>query len=139
MTPYGQSSTLDAMARILIVDDERDVVTLIKFLLEKDGHEIIEAFNGKQALEILGVDPRDDEKPLPDLMILDVMMPLVDGYTVCRKMADNARAKGVKVFVLTARGQMRDLFEPAKNILAFIEKPFSPNQLRKTVQEALGA
>ena len=67
------------MARILVVDDERDVATMLKFMLEKDGHVVEAAYDGRQALAAMGIEPADAEKPLPDLVILDVMMPELDG------------------------------------------------------------
>src|SRR5262245_12336408 len=112
------------MARIMIVDDERDVVTLIKFLLQRDGHEVSEAYNGAQALEKLGVDPPKEGVLLPDLLIVDVMMPLVDGYSLCTKLSESASACSIPVLVLTAKGEMRDLFQLSSNVAAYIEKPF---------------
>jgi CheY-like chemotaxis protein len=60
------------LARVLVVDDEKDVVELVKFLLERDGHQVIEAFNGREALEKAFAEH-------PDLIILDIMMPEMDG------------------------------------------------------------
>jgi CheY-like chemotaxis protein len=99
------------MARIMVVDDERDVVTLIKFLLEKDGHQITEAYNGADGLAKLGVEPKAEGVTLPELIIMDVI-PLI---------------------ILTAKGQMRELFEMAPNVAAYLEKPFDPKNLRELV------
>lgn len=120
------------MAHILIVDDERDVVTLLQFLLEKDGHRISVAYNGQEALEKLGVVPKA-EVELPDLIVLDVMMPVMDGYTVSAKLAEDPEARLVPVLVLTAKGEMRDLFQLAPNVAAYIEKPFDPKKLRELI------
>lgn len=126
------------MARILVVDDERDVVTLIRFLLEKDGHQVVEAFNGAQALAKLGVEPRGEAAELPDLVILDVMMPIVDGFTVCKKAGEDPRTRGIPVVVLTAKGQMRELMQSAPNVASQVEKPFDPQRLRDVVRGVLG-
>lgn len=124
------------MARILVVDDERDVVTLIKFLLLRDGHEVAEAYHGGEALAALGLEPQGDA-PLPDLMILDVMMPVADGFTVARRAADDERTRKVPVIMLTAKGQTRELLESLPNVAAVIEKPFDPQRLREMVQSVL--
>jgi len=126
------------MASILVVDDERDVVTLIKFLLQKDGYTVVEAFNGAQALEKLGVDPPSDSTPLPDLVLLDVMMPIVDGVTVCERAGKNPRTSGVPIVVLTAKGQMHEAFKGAPNVAGHLEKPFDPLHLRELVKGLLG-
>ncbi len=120
------------MASILVVDDERDVVTLIKFLLEKDGHTVSTAYNGAEALEMLFA-----AAPKPDLVILDVMMPQVDGYTASRKLADNPATRPVPIIILTAKGQMKDLFDSSPNVASYVEKPFDPKTLRETVKTIL--
>lgn len=124
------------MARILIVDDERDVVTLVQFLLEKDGHKVSTAYNGQEALAVMGVEPKA-EVELPDLVVLDVMMPVMDGYTVSARLADDPKARLVPVIVLTAKGEMRDLFQLAPNVAAYIEKPFDPKKLRELISGML--
>ncbi|OGS05018.1 MAG: hypothetical protein A3G41_01055 [Elusimicrobia bacterium RIFCSPLOWO2_12_FULL_59_9] len=122
------------MAKILIVDDERDVVALIRFLLEKDTHQVIESYNGSDALEALKGMP---EKP--DLIILDIMMPVMDGYTVNTKLQDDRTTASIPVMVLTAKGQMKDLFQHAPNVAAYMEKPFDPKVLREKVRAILGS
>lgn len=124
------------VARILVVDDERDVVTLLGFLLNRDGHEVDAAFNGAEGLEKLGLEPPSDA-PLPALVILDVMMPVVDGYTVARRAAEAERTRGVPVLMLTGKGQTRELFEIQPNVAAVLEKPFDPNRLREMVKSIL--
>ena len=124
------------MARILVVDDERDVVTLVRFLLSRDGHEVSEAFHGGEALAKLGLDPVS-EGPLPELMILDVMMPVTDGYTVAKRAAEDARTRTMPVIMLTAKGQTRELLESVPNVAAVIEKPFDPQRLRDMVSSIL--
>lgn len=115
------------MARIMVVDDERDVVTLVRFMLEKDGHQVTEAYNGEEALDKLS------KGEPPQLIILDVMMPVMDGYTLSSRLADDDRTRGIPLLVLTAKGDMRDLFELAPNVAAYIEKPFDPKTLRELV------
>ncbi|MDE2291218.1 MAG: response regulator [Elusimicrobia bacterium] len=126
------------MARILVVDDERDVVTLMKFMLQKDGHEVLEAYHGGEALAALGLEPPSDG-PLPDLMLLDVMMPVADGYTVASRAAEADRTRGMPVVMLTAKGQTREIFEGLPNVAAVIEKPFDALRLKELVTGILKA
>lgn len=125
------------MARILLVDDERDVVTLVKFMLEKDGHSVVPAYDGAEALAKLGLEPRDDTALVPDLAILDLMMPVMDGWTVCSRLREDPRTRAVPVIVLTAKGESRDLFHAAPNVAAHLEKPFDPKALRDLVASML--
>lgn len=125
------------MGQIFVVDDERDVVTLIRFILEKDGHEIIEAYNGAEVLDKLGLEPARSGVTMPDLMILDVMMPEVDGYTVASRMQENPETRAIPLIILTAKGQMREVFQMSPNVKAYIDKPFDPKNLRELVTSVL--
>lgn len=117
----------------MIVDDERDVVTLIRFVLEKEGHAVEEAYNGIHALEFLGINPPKPKAYIPDLIILDVMMPMMDGYTTAAKLREDADTRSIPILILTAKGQMREVFEAAPNVKGYIEKPFDPKYLREIV------
>ena len=68
------------MAAIMVVDDEPEIVTLLRFVLEQDGHSVSAAGHGLDALEKLGVEPAQPDLPLPNLIVLDIMMPVMDGY-----------------------------------------------------------
>ncbi|HBL18954.1 MAG: hypothetical protein A2X36_14985 [Elusimicrobia bacterium GWA2_69_24] len=125
------------MARILIVDDEKEFVFLVKFLLEKAGHAISTAANGEEALAALGVEPPDPQAALPELVLLDVMMPIVDGYTVSVKMRENERTARLPILVVTAHGDTRHLFEGASNVAGYLQKPFEPKDLRSRIQNIL--
>ena len=125
------------MARILIVDDEQDVVELIKFMLEKEGHVCATRHDGGEALVELGLEPSDESKPLPDLVILDVMMPIMDGYEVCSRMRENSRTKDVPVLILTAKGGMKELHQRTPNVAEHLDKPFDPRQLRQLINAML--
>jgi CheY-like chemotaxis protein len=125
------------VAHILVVDDEHDVVTLIKFLLEKDGHRVSTAYNGAEALAALGVEPQDQAAPLPDLVIIDVMMPVLDGYSTCARLAQEARTRALPLLVLTAKGDTKDLFQQAPNVAAQLDKPFDPKALRDLIAHML--
>ncbi|MDE2291219.1 MAG: response regulator [Elusimicrobia bacterium] len=126
------------MGTILVVDDEPEIVTLLKFILEKDGHKIMEAGNGQIALERLGVEPPKPDSPKPDLIILDIMMPVMDGYTLNNRLQKEPKTKAIPILVLTAKGQkMRDLFEMAPNVAAYVQKPFDPKMLRELITSIL--
>ena len=122
------------MSTILVVDDAPEIVTLLRFILEKDGHVILEASNGHVALERLGVEPPLQDAPQPDLIILDIMMPVMDGYTLNTRLQREDRTRSIPILVLTAKGQkMRDLFEMAPNVAAYVQKPFDPRMLRELI------
>ena len=125
------------MSKVMVVDDERDVVELITFVLLKEHYEIIKAFNGREALEKVGLMPFTEPPVKPDLMILDIMMPDIDGYTVQSKMLESEETRSIPIIILTAKGQMKELFGMASNVAAYIEKPFDPKMLRDKVTEVI--
>ena len=128
------------MPVILVVDDEPDIVTLLRFALEKEGYAVGEAGNGQIALERLGIEPADHSRPLPDLIVLDIMMPVMDGYQLNMRLQTEPRAKDIPILVLTAKGQkMRDLFEMAPNVAAYVQKPFDPKMLRELIAGILAS
>jgi two-component system alkaline phosphatase synthesis response regulator PhoP len=124
------------MPKVMIVDDEKDVVYLIRVLMEKEKFEVIEAFDGLEALNKLTV---DTNKVLPDAIILDIMMPVMDGYTFQTKLQEHDDLKKIPIIILTAKGQMKDLFELSSNIFAFVEKPFEPKDFVKIVHDAISS
>ncbi len=128
------------MAAIMVVDDEPEIVTLLTFVLEADGHTVGSACHGVDALEKLGVEPAQNDRPLPDLIVLDIMMPVMDGYQLNMRLQTEARTKDIPILVLTAKGQkMRDLFEMAPNVAAYVQKPFDPKMLRELISGILAS
>ena len=125
------------MARILVVDDERDVVTMLKFMFEKDGHDVDMAYDGVAALAALGIEPPDATKILPDVAIMDMMMPELDGYAVCAKMGEGPRTRTIPVVMLSANSGEKSAAHPLPHVAARIDKPFDPRVLRKTVADLL--
>ena len=125
------------MANLLIVDDEPTLVLLMSTVLEKDGHVVDSAENGQVALAKLGVSPENASAPLPDLILLDVMMPVLDGLGVAAAMKDHPRAGRVPILIVTAKGDMRPLFEAMPQVAGFFQKPFTPAGLREAVQKAV--
>jgi DNA-binding response OmpR family regulator len=120
------------MKRILIADDEKALRMLIVGTLEIGDFEVYEVDNGIDALKMV-------EKEIPDLVILDVMMPGVTGYEVCRQIKSNGALKNTKVLILTAKGQGADEIM-ARDVHAdyYVPKPFSPHELLSKVEEILG-
>lgn len=117
--------------KVLIVDDEPEIVTLLKAFLEKSGFEVSDAANGELALKYFGLQPSDPNIILPDIVILDIMMPVMDGYALNAKLQADPRTAKIPIVVLTAKGQkMRELFEMAPNVAAYVQKPFNPKILR---------
>jgi len=128
------------MASILVVDDEAEIVTLLRFVLEQDGHVVGYACHGLDALEKLGVEPAKPGTPLPDLIVLDIMMPVMDGYQLNMRLQNEPAVSGIPILVLTAKGQkMRDLFEMAPNVAAYVQKPFDPKMLRELISGILSS
>jgi len=122
------------MSKIMIVDDEKDVLFLLKILVEKEGYETIEATNGLEAYKKL----TDSQNPVkPDLILLDIMMPEMDGYTFQTKLQQIEELRKIPIIILTAKGQTKDLFQMASNVFSFLEKPFDPKNLIKTIKGAL--
>lgn len=126
------------MARILIVDDERDVATLVDFMLQKEGHSCVCLHDGLQALAALGLEPFDPDKPLPDLLIIDIMMPSMDGREVCARMRRHPRTQAVPILILSGKGGSRQDFPHASLGAARLDKPFDPGDLRRAVGALLG-
>lgn len=125
------------MARLLVVDDEPSVVLLMRFVLEKAGHTVEEAHNGAEALALLGVEPLDASKALPDLVVLDIMMPVLDGHAAARRMREDPRTATLPILVVTAKGDMRHLFDSMPAVAGFFPKPFDPQALRDAVSRAV--
>ncbi|MCX5786675.1 MAG: response regulator [Elusimicrobia bacterium] len=126
------------MAKVMVVDDEKDVVYLIKVLMEREQLEVHEAYNGLEAFNLLtSLDAA--KKIIPDVLILDIMMPEMDGYTLQGKLQEINELSHIPIIILTAKGQMKDLFELSSNIFAFVEKPFEPKNLVKIVKDAIAS
>jgi CheY-like chemotaxis protein len=125
------------MARLLIVDDEQTLVTLMRFVLEKAGHSVTEAYNGKHALEVMGVEPSKPDIALPELIILDIMMPIMDGHALSIYLAKEPRTAKIPIIIVTAKGNTQTLFQDIHQVAAFFNKPFAPNDLREAVLKVL--
>jgi two-component system alkaline phosphatase synthesis response regulator PhoP len=109
--------------KILAVDDERHIVRLIQVNLERAGYQVVTAFDGPEALKKV-----QSEKP--DLVVLDVMMPKMDGFEVLKRLQANPETREVPVIMLTAKAQDADVFRGwASGVSAYLTKPFNPLEL----------
>ena len=119
---------LDRAPRILLVDDEQSIQTLLSFPLRKDGYDVVQATDGRQALD------RFREQPF-DLVVLDVMMPRLDGLEVCRRLRSRS---SVPIIMLTAKAEEIDkVLGLELGADDYITKPFSLREFRSRVKAAL--
>ena len=117
--------------RILVVDDDENILNLEKTILEQKGFSVTTAGGGNEALKVLAQEGFD-------LILLDVMMPEVDGFTVCRKIKDDPRLKEIPVIFLTAKGGGEALAEGFESgAVMYINKPFTANKLLTIVNTML--
>lgn len=117
--------------KILVVDDDENILNLERTILEQKGFDVTAASGGAAALQILA-------SRVFDLILLDVMMPDVDGFAVCRKIKEDARLKDVPVIFLTAKGGGEALAEGFESgALMYINKPFTANKLLTIVNTML--
>lgn len=120
------------MARkVLIVDDELNIVTALEFLLQKSGYEVMAAPNGEEALKQV-------ESFAPDLVLLDVMMPRISGYEVCRRMRERPDWRHIKIVMLSAKGREAEVSKGVSlGADLYVTKPFSNNELVGKIGELL--
>ncbi len=118
---------------VLIVDDELPVVSALQFLMEQEGYQVMVAYDGEEALDIMF-------KTKPDLILLDIMLPVIDGYEVCEVCRLDAELCDVKIIFLSAKGTDVDI---AKGLFlgadAYITKPFSNIEIIDKVKELVGS
>lgn len=119
------------MKKILLVDDQPNFTTMMSMKLSSMGYKVFTAENGKQALEIADAE-------LPDLIVMDIMMPVMDGLTAVEEIRKNPRTSGINVIFLSAKGQQKDRDRAAElKAVDFMAKPFSPKELVEKIQKLL--
>jgi DNA-binding response OmpR family regulator len=117
--------------RVLVVDDEPNILMSLEFLMKRAGFEVDVARDGRQALAALEGTP-------PDLVLLDVMMPEFDGYEVCARVRERPEWSGTKIVMLTARGRDAERERGMKaGADAYVTKPFSTRDLVEQVKRML--
>lgn len=115
--------------KILIVDDDPYILMSLEFLMKKNGYDVMIARNGTEALELL-------EKQIPHLVLLDIMMPDVDGYEICRRIKKTEKLKAIKVVFMSAKTKEADIqkgYDLGASL--YITKPFSTRELVKQIHE----
>jgi len=117
--------------KILVVDDEVNITQILEFSIGAEGFEVISAQNGEEAIE-------KARREQPDLIILDIMMPKIDGYEACRILKANPLTKNIPVVLLTAKGRDIDKrLGMEVGATDYIVKPFSPNKLVERIHQLL--
>jgi two-component system response regulator VicR len=118
--------------RVLCIEDEKEMIDLIKLILERRGFEVLGAVGGKEGLEVI-------RQEKPDLILLDLMMPEVDGWEVYRQMKADEQVKDIPVIVVTAKAQSIDkvLGLHIAKVDDYVTKPFGPQELLKSINNVL--
>jgi DNA-binding response OmpR family regulator len=119
--------------KILIADDEPNIVISLEYLMKREGYTVIVARDGQEALDAIARDK-------PDLVLLDVMMPQKSGFEVCQAVRASEELQATKILMLTAKGRETDVVKGlALGADAYMTKPFSTRELVQKVAELLGA
>ena len=117
------------MTKILIVDDEKDIVETMAFMLISKGFETIFAYDGEEGLKLA-------KEEHPDLIILDVMMPKINGYKICRLLKYDAKYKNIPIIMVTARSQENDkLIGEETGADEYITKPFEFTDILEVINK----
>ena len=122
-----------ALGKILICDDSSDTRALLKVIFSSEGYAIIEATNGAMAQDLA-------EKLLPDLIVIDLVMPEQDGITTVKNLKSNPATQNIPVFMITGKAKVTQLLEEYKGLINdIIEKPFQVKEIKSKVKDFLGA
>lgn len=122
---------MEALKKVLVVDDDPYILMSLEFLMKKNGYDVMVARNGTEALDLV-------EQQEPHVVLLDIMMPDVDGYEICRHIKKTARLKHTKVVFMSAKTREADLqkgYDLGASL--YITKPFSTRELVKQVKELM--
>lgn len=117
--------------KILIVDDEPSIIVALQFLMEQNGYETLVAFSGEEAMEVVA-------QHRPDLILLDIMLPVVDGFEVCQRVREKAEWKDIRIVLVTALDRESNVAKGlALGANAYVTKPFANADLIAKVKELL--
>jgi len=118
--------------RVVCIEDEPEMIDLVKLILSRKGYQVLGAMGGREGLEAVG-------REMPDLVLLDLMMPDMDGWEVYQKMKADDATKGIPVIVVTAKAQSIDkvLGLHIAKVDDYITKPFGPQELLESVERVL--
>jgi len=115
--------------KVLVIDDEPEMLNLVKFTLEKGGFEVHTCDNGRHAWDAIA-------RVKPDVLVLDVMLPGIDGYSLQLKISQEQATKDLPIVILTALEPSKTLFQKFPQVVGFMTKPFKAEELLRTVQDA---
>jgi len=122
---------MTVLKKVLVVDDDPYILMSLEFLMKKNGYDVMVARNGTEALDIVG-------KQMPDIVLLDIMMPDVDGYEICRYIKKTAKLKHTKIVFMSAKSKEADIQKGYDlGAALYITKPFSTRELVKQIKELL--
>ena len=122
----------EATKRVLICDDDPVILRLLEVNLELEGYDVLTAHHGEEAFEIA-------TRELPDLVILDIMMPRLDGYQTCQKLKAQPSTEQIPVVFLSAKAQASDIEKGRSfGVAEYLTKPFDPNDLLDVVERLVG-
>ena len=117
--------------KILIVDDEKDIIKMLDYNLKKEGYKAVSAHDGEKALDLA-------RREIPDLIILDLMLPGIDGLDVCKKLKNDTKTQNIPVIMLTAKGEETDIVTGLElGADDYVTKPFSPKVLVARIRRVL--
>ncbi|HNW44472.1 MAG TPA: response regulator [Elusimicrobiales bacterium] len=117
--------------KILVVDDDPEISSLVQYTLESQGHTVRVCDNGREVLETLHTFK-------PELLVLDVMLPGIDGYSLASQIAEDPDLKELPIIVLSALEPSRTMFQRFSQVAAFLTKPFNTDDLTEAIKSALG-
>ena len=118
------------MAKILIVDDDTEISSLVKYAVESVGHEVQVCENGREVMDKLN-------DFMPELLILDVMLPGIDGFSLATEITENKKFESMPIIVLSALEPSRTMFQKFTQVSAFLSKPFNTDDFLESVKTAL--
>jgi DNA-binding response OmpR family regulator len=125
---HPQQEDREPMARVLVIDDEQDILVLCRLNLQRAGHEVFEALDGERGIELA-------RRHRPDVVVLDLMLPTIDGYEVLDTLVRERRDFDPAVVVLTAKAREEDrLRSLSGGADEFVTKPFSPDHLVEVLE-----
>lgn len=118
------------MAKILAIDDELETLDLVRIILEGAGYDVVTCSTGRKAWDSI-IEAR------PDAVVLDIMLPGVDGYTLQTQMAQGETTKHIPIIILSALEPAKTLFQKSPNVIGFLSKPFKSEDLLAKIKLAL--
>lgn len=117
--------------KIVVIEDEADILEIIDYNLSKEGYEVCSALDGEEGLQLV-------KKEVPDLVLLDLMLPGLDGIEVCRKLKADAATQSISIIMVTAKGEESDIvLGLGMGADDYVTKPFSPRELMARIKSVL--